>query len=169
MKKSKLFLLILAAVLFVSDAAAQRKSVDQARVKQFLRRTSVVILHAHKVVKEGKVYTGDLAKSIAHQKMARRLFLQHKWLRAMHQSRLARLLAVKAIRANKGTVRAEWEITGDENEMMGKIPPDAELEAEMKKELPGESLRDEDVLKADPDVSIDEAKPTRGAKNKGTQ
>lgn len=119
--------------------------------KKCIRRTTVVIMHAQKKLKENKVYTGNMVKSVRHQRYARFLFRQGKFLRAIHQSRRARQLAFLVIQANKGTVEKGWELSKEEN------PTGAPTDADLEKELPadtenktdeklaGEDLKDIDV------------------------
>ena len=159
MKTLKLSLLLL-LVAFISFGSAEvfAQPALRGKANRVLRRTNVVILVAHKSVKEGKVYTGELARSIAHQKYARILFRRGMYLRAIHHSRRARLLAVIAIKANKGSEVNEAKMTTEEEELMKNSPSDEELEQELLKELPNEKMKDEDVIGAEPDVDLQEKK-----------
>jgi hypothetical protein len=158
MKPVFLLLVFLLGAGFVNDAAAQRgprqrhqtvRAADKMRAKRVIRRTAIVIRHAQNVVRENKNYTGDLARSIAHQRYARKLYFEGKYLRAMHQSRRARQLAVMAIKANKGT-----EPTGSANEqedediMNSDKVTDADLDTELEQNSPGYSQKDEDFVNA---------------------
>jgi hypothetical protein len=157
MKILKINLLFLLLSLFVfgnSDVFAQ--PLLRMKAHRVIRRTAIVVLVAHKNVKEGKVYTGDLARSIAHQKYARILFRRGMYLRAIHHSRRARLLAVIAIKANKGAEVNEAKMTAEEEELMKNSPSDEELEKELLKELPNEKMKDEDVIGDQPDVDLKE-------------
>lgn len=148
---AKTLLLLIACTAFFNTVEAQ--PLLKIKTHRVIRRTAVVILAAHKKVKEGKVYTGNLARAIAHQKYARKLFRRGMYLRAIHHSRRARLLAILAIQANKGSVdMAEAKNNVEEDELMKNPPADAELEAELLKEEPGVSLKDEDVVNTEPDV-----------------
>ncbi len=145
-------LLLLMIMPDVSIAAGPvAKKIHAHRV---IRRTAVVIIHAHKKVKETKNYTGDLARAIAHQKFARKLYRRGMYLRAIHHSRLARLYAIKSIKANKGTDPAEASFTPEEEELMKSGPSEAELTQELLKEMPGEPTKDEDVVNTAPDVDL---------------
>lgn len=119
-----------------------------------IRRTAVVILTAHKKVKENKNYTGDLARAINHQKFARKLYRRGMYLRAIHHSRYARLCAIKAIKANKGDESAETKFTPEEEELMKNPPSEDALIQELTKEMPGESTKDEDAVSTAPDVDL---------------
>ncbi len=114
--------------------------------KKCIRRTTVVMMHAHKLLKEHKVYTGNMAKSVRHQRYARFLFRQGKFLRAIHQSRRARQLAFLVIQANKGTVEKGWELSKEEN------PAGAPTDAELEKELPADTANDTDEKLAAEDL-----------------
>lgn len=113
--------------------------------RKCIKRTTVVMMHAHQKLKENKVYTGNMAKAVRHQRYARVLFHEGKFVRAIHQSRRARQLAFLVIQANKGTVNKEWELTGEEN------PAGAPNDAALEKELPAdtEGLTDEKLAGSD--------------------
>lgn len=152
MKKTRFILFLSALLVFFSSFAfaqpAKRKHAHRA-----IRKTAVVLLYAHKQVKQNKVYTGNLARAVRHQRYARFLFHKGKFVRALHHTRRARMLAFVAINANKGTVSKEWETNKEENQG---APDDKELE----KELPAEtaSLTDEQlILQELTDVDLEEA------------
>ena len=146
----KTVLLILTIVAFLSNTQAQ--PALKLKTHRAIKRTSIVILAAHKQVKERKVYTGNLARAIAHQKLARKMFRNGMYARAIHHSRRARMLAIMAIKSNKGTETAESKFTAEEDEIMKNSPSDDELEKELLKEEPNASMKDEDVIKSAPDV-----------------
>jgi hypothetical protein len=128
--------------------AAVRRA-DKVHARRVIRRTAVVILTAQKKVKEGKVYTGDLARAVAHQRYARRLYLQGKYLRAMHHSRRARRLAILAIQANKGQETADMADDKEDEAVMNENPvSDTELDTELNTASPGYSTKDEDFIDA---------------------
>jgi hypothetical protein len=152
MKKFKSFLLLFLLPAFVFAGPGPQVKKEQA--KRVLRRTAVVILVAHRKVKEGHIYTGNLAKAIAHQKFARKLYREGKYWRAIHQSRRAKFLAVQAIKANKGAESAEMRYSKEDEEVMKGGPSDDALDAELQKEMPGQSMKDEDVIGSEPDVDL---------------
>lgn len=155
MSTLKLGLLILFAAFFtVSDAEVYAQPALRMKARRVIKRTTIVVMAAHRNVKEGKVYTGDLARSIAHQKFARSLFRRGMYVRAIHHSRRARLLAVMAIKANKGTDVAEAKVDAEEEQLMKNPPSDDELEKELLKEMPNEKMKDEDVVGTSPDIDI---------------
>ena len=135
MRLSKLLCLffLLAGIGISESASAQRgprarantravRHADKVHARRVIRRTAYVILEAQKKVKENKVYTGNLARAIAHQRYARRLYLQGNYLRAMHQSRRARRLAILAIQANNGTETADMKEDPEDEQIMNDNP-----------------------------------------------
>jgi|ERR1051326_7593828 hypothetical protein len=155
MNTFKKFLLFL--IIPLTAFSQEGMMVKRQQAKRVLRRTAVVILVAHKKVKEGKVYTGDLARAIAHQHFAIKLFREGKYFCAIHQSRRARMLAIMAIKANKGEETAEMKYEKEDEEAMKKGPKDEELDKEVAKELPAEAAaKDEDVIKSEPAVDLKE-------------
>lgn len=144
-----LILLLLPAFAFVEGPKASKFAA-----KKVIRRTAMVIIYAHKKVKEGKVYTGNLARAIAHQKFARKLYREGKFHRAVHQARRARQLAVFAIKANKGAEIAEMKFSKEEEGAGKDAPSDTELDKELIAAMPGETSKDEDVINSEPDVDL---------------
>ncbi|MFI5163746.1 MAG: hypothetical protein ACHQHP_00690 [Bacteroidia bacterium] len=149
----KIFLLLLLPSFTAFTAPGPIKK-DQAR--HVIRKTATIILVAHKRVKEGKVYTGDLARAIAHQKYAIKLYRAGEYFRAIHHSRRARFLAIEAIKANKGAEMAEWKMTKEEEQSMANGPKEEELDKELIKEMPNESAKDEEVIGAQPQVDLND-------------
>ncbi|MCA6364885.1 MAG: hypothetical protein IM638_17775 [Bacteroidetes bacterium] len=159
-----LFLFILAGTLAFAEADAQpgprgnrgpranrpaARRAEKVHARRVIRRTAAVILVAQKKVKENKVYTGNLARSIAHQRYARRLYLQGRYLRAMHHSRRARQLAILAIKANNGTETADMTYNKEDEEIMNAEPvSDKELDDELDKDMPNQPTKDEDFVDA---------------------
>lgn len=162
MKAAKLLtiLLFLLGIGISENASAQRgprtprqkaavRKADKIHARRVIRRTAYVILAAQKKVKENKNYTGDLARAIAHQRYARRLYFQGKFLRAMHQSRRARYFAILAIQANKGTETADMKLDPEDEGVMNDSPAtDAELDKELEDATPGYSQKDQDFVDA---------------------
>lgn len=160
MKTSRIifFLLLLIGAGSFTELDAQRgprgnrpavRRAERVHAKRVIRRTAIVIHHAHKQVKENKNYTGDLARAIAHQRYARKLYFDGKYLRAMHQSRRARQLAILSIKANKGTEPAgSANEKEDEDIMNSEQVSDADLDKELDEKMPGYSTKDEDFVNA---------------------
>jgi hypothetical protein len=130
------------------EAVAAHRA-DKIHARRVIRRTAGVILIAQKKVRENKVYTGDLARAIAHQRYARKLYFQGKFLRAMHQSRRARQFAILAIQANKGAETADMKLDTEDEQVMNASPvSDADLDKELETADPGYSQKDQDFVDA---------------------
>lgn len=153
--------MMLAGTLISIDADAQpggrrrpanrpaARKAEKVHARRVIRRTAIVIRHAQTCVRENKNYTGDLARSIAHQRYARKLYFDGKYLRAMHQSRRARQLAVLSIKANKGTEPANAANEKEDDDIMNsETVSDAELDTELNNNMPGYSTKDEDFVNA---------------------
>ena len=155
MKTLKTWLLLFVIASFaIGSLEASAQPAMRKRAHHAIRRTAIVIQAAYKNVKEGKVYTGDLARSIAHQHYARVLFRNGFYPRAIHHTRRARMLALIAIKANKGVEISEGTLTPEEEELLKNSPSDEELEKELLKEMPKEKMKDEDVIGTVPDVEL---------------
>jgi len=135
-----LFLILIS----VSASKAQSPVADRQKALNVLLRTNRVIGVAHMSVKRGKVYTGNLAKAVRHERYAKKLFNNVNYQRAIAHSRKARLHAVDAIKANKVKLTSDATITPEEDEVIGAIPGDQELEDEAAKEIP--ELKEEDLV-----------------------
>ena len=128
---------------------AATRQADKVHARRVIRRTAYVILKAQKQVKENKNYTGDLARAIAHQRYARKLYFQGEFLRAMHQSRRARQFAILAIQANKGTETADMKLDAEDDAVMNDNPvSDADLDKDLNTAMPGYSTNDQDFVDA---------------------
>jgi hypothetical protein len=160
MKNLKHILLVLIAGLIIAPSSVNAQPMKKGPAQKIashrvLVKTAFVIHHAYKLVKENKVYTGNLARAINHQKYARMLYREGKYARAMHQSRRARYFALLAIKANKGQETADMNYSKEDNAAMGKnAPSDDELDKEMNAAMSKEPTKDEDFMNADPDVDI---------------
>lgn len=125
------------------------RHAEKMHAKRVIRRTAIVIRHAQTCVQQNKNYTGDLARSIAHQRYARKLYFQGNYMRAMHQSRRARQLAILSIKANKGTEPAGSANEKEDEDIMNQEKvADTDLDAEVEKDSPGYSQKDEDFVNA---------------------
>src|ERR1035437_3009359 len=131
-------------------------TIKKEQARRVIRKTATIILVAHKKVKEGKVYTGNLARAIAHQKFAVRLYRAGEYFRAIHHSRRARVLAIEAIKANKGVEMTEWKMSKEEEESMANGPKEDELDKNLAKEMPAEPTKDEDVMGTQPAVDLND-------------
>ena len=157
MKYFRPLLLLFLMITVSSELNAQRhprakaavRQADKVHARRVIRKTAFVILAAQKQVKQGKVYTGDLARAVAHQRLARKLYFRGEFLRAMHQSRRARLLAIAAIKANKGTETSDMSLEKEDDQVMNDSPvDDATLDKQLDQESPGYSTSDEDFVDA---------------------
>lgn len=130
----------------------QAKAIHQSNMAQaihVIKRTNKVILVAHNQVKKNKVYTGDLAKAVHHQRYAKKLLAMHKAHRAIQHSRLARMYAFQAIKQNKGMVSKEMQFNDEESKAMGENISDAELDKELKDNDPTVSYDDKTITDKD--------------------
>jgi hypothetical protein len=144
LRKLSIALVVIMAAAVMLDAAPRKgREVRKDQARAAIKKTAVVIIAAHNKVKENKVYTGNLARSVAHQRFAKKLFVQGHYLRALHQTRRARVLAFIALKANKGAPSKDAEIAAAD---MKEMPPDTELDAELQKEMPGEPDKDEVIV-----------------------
>jgi hypothetical protein len=145
------FILLGISIPQYSNAQQQSKKAkagkaDKVQARRVIHRTSSTLLIAQKKVKENKVYTGNLAKAVSHQRYARRLYVEGKFLRAMLHSRRARELAVLAIRANKGTETSDMKYDQeDEATMNAEKVTNEELDKELEEQMPNQSTSDEDI------------------------
>ena len=155
MKTIKRLLLLLMLPSFAAFTYSE-PSIKKEQAKRVIRKTAMIIMVAHRKVKDGKVYTGDLAHAIAHQKFAIKLFRAGDYFRAIHHSRRARFFAVEAIKANKGAEMEEWKLTREEERDMANGPKDEELDKNVLKEMPGEATKDEDIINTKPAVDLND-------------
>ena len=153
MSAFKKFLFLLLLPVFVAFAPAG-PIVKKEQARRVIRRTAVVILIAHKKVKEEKIYTGNLARAISHQKFAITLYRRGEYFRAIHHSRRARALSILAIKANKGAETAEMKFEKDDDVAMKTAPKDEDLDKSVAKEMPAEPVKDEEVVAAEPTVDL---------------
>lgn len=119
------------------------------RSRRFINRTSVVIMAAKRELQQGKNYTGDFARALAHQRYARKLFMNGFYQRAIYHSHRARMLAFAVIRSNKGVVKREWELDKDEASLPSNQPGDKELDQELVKDNPSIAFDDRIAVQAE--------------------
>jgi hypothetical protein len=157
MKKIKSIIVVLCSLAILSGTANARTlsyGNERERSKEILHRTAFVITEAHRTVNEHHVYTGDLARAIAHQHYARELYHSGEFLKAIYHSRRARALAVRAIEANHGIVPKDIGYTHEDEEFFRSAPPDNELDAHIRTAKPSEPMKDEDIIKLKIDVDL---------------
>jgi hypothetical protein len=111
-----------------------------------------LMLAAHADLKRGKVYTGDFARAVRHQRYAVFLWRRGFYARSIHHSRRARMLAINVIQANKGTVQPSYKMDKEEDSLSKNTPPDSQLDTDLKndtefsKNAPATSDKDEDFI-----------------------
>ena len=118
-----------------------KKSPKQTSI-QIINTTAKVIHEAHRAVKAEKNFTGDLAVAVKHQKFAQKLFKEEKYKAAADHAMFARKSAVKAIKANKKPVRAEYE--KKQVAVKEKMPSEEELKAAVSTE---EDIDEKELIK----------------------
>jgi hypothetical protein len=156
MRYKKKLLLVLSTLLLIAFAGSVFAGTMESRkvAKDMIKRTAFVIRIAHKEVNEHHVYTGDLARAIAHQKFAKQLFHDGEYLRAMHQTKRARRLAAKAIKANRGEVPSQADLTAEELSVTANGPSEEQLAGELHVAMPAEPMQDDAVVKLKIDVDL---------------
>src|SRR6186713_2964547 len=123
-------LCILLFLLVVSGITSASPLVDKVQAKNIIIRTNRVIGHAQMSVKRGGIYSGDLSKSVIHERTAKKLYQEGNYQRAIHHARLARVLANQAIKSNKVKLPMDAVFTPAENQLFGEVPSDEELSKE---------------------------------------
>lgn len=99
-----------AYAMLQSDVASKK-----APTREFMIKTSKLIMLAKAEVEAGKVYGGSLGLAVAHQRMALIEFHSAQYVKAAYHSRLARKYASEAISANKKAVPAGYEVSSSES------------------------------------------------------
>lgn len=140
-KASSLLILLFTAIQLTFAGGTP----DKLQAKNILIRTNRVIGHAQMSVKRGGNYSGDLSKAVAHARVAKKLFNDGNYLRAIQHSRLARIDAVQAIKANKVKLPMDASFTTQETELFGDLPSDEDLNKEAL-QLHPETLKDQDLM-----------------------
>jgi hypothetical protein len=151
MKKKVLFLISVMLLSVVLNSNMAHAQVNKVKARLFVNRTNIVMKYAREMVKQNKVYTGNLIKASAHQKLARDLFKEGKFKMAVFHSHRARSLAFEAIRANRAKVKPEMEISAAERDLVKDIPVAAQLDAEVS--IPEGATDESAVAERDQDVS----------------
>lgn len=124
-----------------ANLPAKQPSMVQAQ--KVLKRTHFVILKAHQAVKKNKNYTGDLARAVAHQKQAKKLFAMKNPRKAILHSKRARMFAFKVLQVNKANtdVDQSYQFNKEETDLAG-VEEDA---VTLDKELGQSSFDDKTV------------------------
>jgi hypothetical protein len=150
---------ILVLLLSICASELNAQPAVKIRTRKYIHRTSVVLGYAHNQLKKGQNYTGDLAKAVAHQRYARKLFVSGNFQRAIYHSRRARLLAFASVKANKGSVNGEWEFNKEETSatQAAAIPADQELDQALIADNPALTFDDKALISQElTDIDLDE-------------
>lgn len=148
------FVIVIAGLLVFLTALSYGQPGKRIHAHRAIRRTAAVLRYTQQQVKEHKVFTGDLARAVRHQRYARFLYRQGKYQRALHHTRRARQLAFIAIQANKGTVQKDWQPNKEEKDTGS--ASDKELDQELPKD--SEGLTDEQLILSQlSDIDLEEA------------
>lgn len=101
----------------LNRATMPAKQPSMVQAQKVLKRTHFVILKAHQAVKKNKNYTGDLARAVAHQKQAKKLFAMKNPRKAILHSKHARMYAFKVLQVNKANadVDQSYQFNKEEN------------------------------------------------------
>lgn len=127
---------------------SSKHQVKQSQVNKVLGKTNIVILLAHKALVENNVHTQNFAKSVAHQRCAKKL-ISSDVHRALQHSRLSRLYAFEVLRSNNTSLKQQWQFTREEMEIVGKPIAADDLEKDVNQLYPEIILDDKDVLQED--------------------
>lgn len=127
----------------------QQSQINSIDLLESMNRTNNAIDKAYQSVQKNKVYSGNLAKAVYHQKLAKKYLKENNNYRALHHTRVARFQAFMSIRANKEFTENEWDYTQKEQEMFGKGIPNDELTTELNKTYSTENLKDETISEED--------------------
>ncbi len=126
-KRIAILSFITCAFIFAGITSINAQSVVKQKTKRIINNTAAVIHKAHKETIVHKVYTGDLKKAISHQRFAIHLYNEGRYMRAMHHSRRARVLAYAHTQANIGAEPTKIEF-GEDETPDGIIPPDSDID-----------------------------------------
>jgi hypothetical protein len=126
---SSIFVLMMLAIAATVSLTQPKKPVPPLRGKaaSYLNRTNIMLKKTSTQVKQGKVYTGHLAKAKKVQKGAIQSFKQNKYRIAIEKSHVARKLAMKSFTANGGTVPAQWQPNAAEKTLNLPEPSEADM------------------------------------------
>lgn len=131
-------LAIILCIISFSVIRAQELSIEH----QIIRTTGFAVHSAHKASIANQVLTGNLSRSIEHQRIAVQLFKTGNVTEAVYHSLYARKLAFTVMEANKMKISTAFEFNEKEKEYEKKMPSTNELD----KKLEGKKLHDNDYL-----------------------
>lgn len=142
----KAAMLVLCLTISAANASAIRVSRDAS--KYLLDRTNLVLLAAQAELKAGQVYTGNLAKAIAHQRYATSLWVDGNYADAVNHSYRARVLALSVINVNNGIIKAAYDFDKAEQRYIKSAPHDEQLDKVLEKDLSYYYKQDQDFITA---------------------
>jgi len=155
MKRFALFQILFSFILLMAASfTSHAQPIMIEKSKQAIHRTATVIQAAHDATVTGQVFTGNLKQAVLHQQFAIQLFLDGKYIKAVHHSRRARELARIQIEANQGATPAGFEAAADEA-TDGPAPAAEELDAALSTSLLNKTSEDEKAIAAKPLTGID--------------
>lgn len=119
----------------LNRATMPSRQPSMMQAQKVLKRTHFVILKAHQAVKKNKNYTGDLARAVAHQKQAKKMFAMKNPYKAILHSKHARMYAFKVLQANKANadVDQSYQFNKEETDLAGIEDNSATLDKELEK------------------------------------
>lgn len=106
------------------EGGPQRMREDASRI---IHRTAEVLIEARRAVERRHRFIG-LARAMANQRFARRLFFEGSYQEAIYHSLRARQIAVQIIRANHGRIRPEFFRDSSERHYARNIPRNEDLD-----------------------------------------
>jgi hypothetical protein len=140
---------MLLVTCFLSVSLAAPPIRHDARM--VIEKTAVVLVEAQRAANHGHKYFG-LGNAIAHQRVARDLFMDGHFKEAMHHSFRARALAAKVIEINHGRLIQETRREDWEERYARQAPSDDELDLK----IGDRKVRDEDAVSFKIDLHIRE-------------
>lgn len=148
--KKLMTVLLLIGILVLNATVLFAAPKDRNHARHVIRRTAVVLVAAQKSANEGGVYVG-LGRAVGHQMVARELFRQGHYLRAIHHSFRARALAINVLRRNQRAMIREAKYDRTELKYVKSAPKDDDLDVQIKLK----EINDDESLKVKIDMDID--------------
>ncbi len=142
--------LVLLAAFLAAAALTAGAAPPKAHARHVIRRTAVVLAAAQRAAARGHKYAG-LALAVGHQRYARRMYVNGRYLDAILHSLRARELAIAVLRRNGAALVREAVLDNLEKGYTRSAPPGKDLDTR----IAGEDLgTDEDAAKAkiEPDI-----------------
>lgn len=152
MKPLLLVLTVLWSTLFLTSQSPIQ--ADVTRTRNVILKTNRLIGLTHMAVKNGKVYTGKLGKSVQFERFAKKLYLAKEYKKAAQYSIRAREFAIEALTANKAKPTSDGTITEDEKMITQPLPSVSTMEEELQKESIPLPTDEELVANGNLDITI---------------